>query len=205
MLTKLLPTLGRAIQVSLVLTVLIAILIKLKYTDKPRRDLPHLVTFPFRYNISADPDTVPWDPSFGDYNVLLETHTHTYFSDGSMSPEQVVEWALAYGYTAVVVTDHNTIRGGLRAKKYALDKGYNETILVIPGVEYTCCRVHMNLIGINETIQPSVAWPTDMEIENAIKRTHELGGIALLNHWAWSHVVGMSQLISVTDSRGRVR
>jgi predicted metal-dependent phosphoesterase TrpH len=55
-----------------------------------------------------------------------------------MSPEQVVEWAIAYGYTAVAVTDHNTVAGGLRAKKYADDKGYsNSTIIVIPSVEYT--------------------------------------------------------------------
>jgi hypothetical protein len=165
----------------------------LKYVNKPRGDRPDLVTFPFRYNISADNDTVPWDTDFGPYNVLLETHTHTTYSDGSMNPGQVVEWALAYGYTALVVSDHNTIVGGLEAKKYADDKGYsNGTIVVIPGVEYTCCRVHMNLIGINETIRPSGAWPTDEELQKAIKRTHELGGIAVLNHWAWSHVTGLT-------------
>jgi predicted metal-dependent phosphoesterase TrpH len=55
-----------------------------------------------------------------------------------MSPEQVVEWAIAYGYTALAVSDHNTIEGGLRAKEYAIEKGYeNGTIVVIPSVEYT--------------------------------------------------------------------
>ena len=137
-LMKLLPTLGRALQLTLILIVLIAILIKLKYTNKPPRDLPWRATFPFRYNISADPDTVPWDQDFGPYNVLLEMHSHTYFSDGSMSPEQLVEWAIAYGFTAVVVSDHNDIRGGLRAKQYAEENGYDKnTMLVIPAVEYT--------------------------------------------------------------------
>jgi hypothetical protein len=50
----------------------------------------------------------------------------------------------------------------------------------------------MNLIGINETISPSKAFPTDEELQKAIARTHELGGIAVLNHWAWSHVTGPS-------------
>jgi PHP domain len=113
-------------------------LIKLKYVDKPPRDLPTTVTFPFRYNISADPDTVPWDPDFGPYNVLLEIHSHTYFSDGSMSPDQLVEWAIAYGFSAIVVSDHNTLWGGLQAKQYTEEKGYsNNTILVIPAIEYT--------------------------------------------------------------------
>ena len=125
-------------QLTVILVVLIAVLIRLKYANKPRGDLPDTVIFPFRYNLSADPDTVPWDTKFGEYNVLLEMHSHTYFSDGAMSPEQMVEWALAYGFSAIAVTDHNTIAGGLRAKAYAEHKGYNEsTILVIPGVEYT--------------------------------------------------------------------
>lgn len=57
-------------------------------------------------------------------------------------------------------------------------------------VDCRCCRIHMNLIGINETIAPSNAWPTDDELIQAITRTHELGGIAVLNHWAWSHFTG---------------
>lgn len=125
-------------QLTFILVVLIAVLIKLKYVNKPRGDLPDQVIFPFRYNLSADPDTVPWDTKFGEYNVLLEMHSHTYFSDGAMSPEQMVEWAIAYGFSAIAVTDHNTIAGGLAAKRYAESNGYNEsTIVVIPGVEYT--------------------------------------------------------------------
>ena len=125
----------------------------MKYVDKPSSDLTKAVQFPFRYNATSDPDTVPWDRNFGPYNVLLEMHSHTVFSDGSMSPEQIVEWAIAYGYTAIAVTDHNNIEGGLRAKAYAEDKGYNEsTILVIPGVEYTYlslvkARVTVDVVG----------------------------------------------------------
>jgi len=140
-------------------------------------------------------------------------HSHTYFSDGAMSPEQLVEWAIAYGFTAVVVSDHNNINGGLVAKQYAEHKGYNEsTMLVIPAVEYTyftprskgnyrCCRVHMNLIGINETIAPSTAFPTDEELQRAINRTHELGGIAVLNHWAWSHFAGYPPMTKIDPHR----
>jgi len=54
----------------------------------------------------------------------------------------------------------------------------------------------MNLIGINETIAPSKAFPSDDELKAAINRTHELGGIAVLNHWAWSHVTGSSCYLS---------
>jgi hypothetical protein len=143
----LLPTLGRALQLTAILTLLIALLIKLKYANKPPRDFPTRATFDFRYNLTADADTVPWDPDFGPYNVLLEMHSHTYYSDGSMSAEQMVEWAIAYGFTALVVSDHNTIAGGLMAREYARKKGYDkDTILVIPGLEYTYVLTRLVLI-----------------------------------------------------------
>jgi hypothetical protein len=63
----------------------------------------------------------------------------------------------------------------------------------------------MNLVGINETIAPSNAWPTDEDLQRAINRTHELGGIAVLNHWAWSHVTGFFPSYNSYINRGRLR
>ena len=63
----------------------------------------------------------------------------------------------------------------------------------------------MNLIGINETIAPSTAFPTDEELQQAINRTHELGGIAVLNHWAWSHFTGYLPIIKPNRHRNAVR
>lgn len=81
--------------------------------------------------------------------LIAEFHTHTNYSDGSMSPEQVVDWAIAYGFHVLFVTDHNNLEGGLKAQEYALNHRRNE-ILVIPGIEYTCCRIHMNLVGLSK-------------------------------------------------------
>jgi len=44
----------------------------------------------------------------------------------------------------------------------------------------------MNLININQTI-PSVAWPTNEEIQAVINKTHELGGLVSINHIPWSY------------------
>jgi hypothetical protein len=73
--------------------------------------------------------------------------------------------------------------------------GWSIRILPKETAHHSCCRVHMNLVGINETIAPSNAWPSDEELQRAINRTHELGGIAVLNHWAWSHFTGSFRLI----------
>ncbi|ODV91143.1 hypothetical protein CANCADRAFT_15987, partial [Tortispora caseinolytica NRRL Y-17796] len=124
-----------------------------------------------------------WDEHF-QYNLLFDSHVHTTVSDGSLSPEQALNWAMAYGFQAIAITDHNDISGGLLAEEISINKSL--PILVIPGMEFTCCRIHMNLIGINETIAPSSSWPSDEELQDVIRRTHELGGFVVVNHRAWS-------------------
>ena len=50
----------------------------------------------------------------------------------------------------------------------------------------------MNLVGINETIDFAIKkWPTDDELRQTIARTHELGGLAIINHIPWSNTTGM--------------
>ncbi|KAF9294844.1 hypothetical protein BGZ74_011073 [Mortierella antarctica] len=130
----------------------------------------------------------PMNSSFGnEYDVLLDGHSHTTYSDGRMTPETLIKWHIANGYNAVIVTDHNNIKGGLVAQKIAKEK-YADQITVIPGMELTCCRLHMNLIGINETIDIAITkWPTDDQLRATIKRTHDLGGLAIINHIPWSN------------------
>lgn len=49
----------------------------------------------------------------------------------------------------------------------------------------------MNLIGINETIDIAITkWPTDDQLRATIQRTHELGGLAIINHIPWSNTTG---------------
>ncbi|KAL7749663.1 hypothetical protein RI367_004891 [Sorochytrium milnesiophthora] len=131
----------------------------------------------------------PFNASFGSYNVILDAHSHTTVSDGRMTPETLLDYAIAQGYNALVVSDHNTIEGGLEAERIAKSKFPDGRLVVIPAVEYTCCRIHMNLIGINETIAPPRPYPTDDEMRAAIARTHQLGGIAIVNHIPWSNTL----------------
>ncbi|KAG0366119.1 Polymerase/histidinol phosphatase-like protein [Gamsiella multidivaricata] len=130
----------------------------------------------------------PWNETFGDqWDVLLDGHSHSRYSDGRMGSETLLKWHIANGYNALVVSDHNTVAGGLAAQKIALEK-YADKITVIPAMELTCCRLHMNLIGINETIDYAITkWPTDDQLRATIARAHELGGLAIINHIPWSN------------------
>ena len=42
---------------------------------------------------------------------------------------------IANGYNAIIVSDHNTIKGGLDAKEIAEEK-YNDSIIIVPAIEY---------------------------------------------------------------------
>lgn len=61
----------------------------------------------------------------------IDLHTHTVFSDGSMTPEELVRLAAERGLRAVAVTDHDTV-GGI-ARETAAGKEYG--VETVPGVE----------------------------------------------------------------------
>lgn len=63
--------------------------------------------------------------------LLLDLHVHTNCSDGTFSPEEVVELATKKSILALAITDHDTTIGAVRAIEAA--KGAD--IEVIPGVE----------------------------------------------------------------------
>jgi predicted metal-dependent phosphoesterase TrpH len=62
---------------------------------------------------------------------LIDLHTHSTASDGSMSPRELVRHAKEKGLLAVALTDHDTVDG----VEEALDEGTKVGIEVIAGVE----------------------------------------------------------------------
>ncbi|MFQ5862333.1 MAG: transcription antitermination factor NusB [Candidatus Brocadiales bacterium] len=60
-----------------------------------------------------------------------DLHIHTICSDGTFSPEEVVEEAARIGLKTVAITDHDTIEGVRPAYREGLQRGVH----VIPGVE----------------------------------------------------------------------
>ena len=84
---------------------------------------------------------------------MIDLHTHTTFSDGSLTPTQLVEEAAAMGLSAVAVTDHDTVDG----LPEALAAGERLGIEVIPGVEINLehDRVTMDMLGYFLAGRPS--------------------------------------------------
>jgi predicted metal-dependent phosphoesterase TrpH len=77
---------------------------------------------------------------------LIDLHTHTCASDGSYTPEELVDYAKQKGAAAIAVTDHDTVDGLARAVAHGQEIGQR----VIPGIEITTrlddCEIH--LVGL---------------------------------------------------------
>ena len=66
-------------------------------------------------------------------------HTHSNKSDGSFSPTELVDYAVAKGLRAVALTDHDTIDGLEEAVFHteALRQAGKSSIEVVPGIEFS--------------------------------------------------------------------
>lgn len=61
---------------------------------------------------------------------MIDLHSHTTYSDGTLTPAALVQEALAAGLKALAITDHDTLAGWDEALAAA-----GEALLIVPGVE----------------------------------------------------------------------
>ncbi|QOX63980.1 PHP domain-containing protein [Anoxybacterium hadale] len=77
---------------------------------------------------------------------MIDLHLHTYYSDGTMSPEALVLLAKENGVRTIAITDHDGM-GGL---KEGIDAGKRHGIHVIHGVELSTEddeKIYMHILG----------------------------------------------------------
>ncbi|MCK5197352.1 MAG: PHP domain-containing protein [Spirochaetales bacterium] len=62
---------------------------------------------------------------------MIDLHTHSYFSDGTLSPTELIEQAESLSMKAISITDHDTTSGLKEGAAAAKDKN----VKFIPGIE----------------------------------------------------------------------
>src|SRR5258708_4274014 len=65
--------------------------------------------------------------------MFVDLHLHTFFSDGTYSPEEMVAQGQRHGLSALALTDHDTVEGCVRAGLACEVAG----IEFLPGTELT--------------------------------------------------------------------
>ncbi|GHV12998.1 phosphatase [Spirochaetia bacterium] len=87
---------------------------------------------------------------------MIDLHTHSNASDGSLSPVELIQEAAKRGLSAIALTDHDTINGLEDAAKEAAVRG----IRFIPGIEIEITHMgpgEFHLLGLGIT-RPSPAF-----------------------------------------------
>jgi predicted metal-dependent phosphoesterase TrpH len=95
---------------------------------------------------------------------LIDLHTHTNFSDGTDTPTELVNKALASGITTLAITDHDSISGWDEAIT-ALRPGLS----LVPGAEVSCQTTD----GISVHILGLLFDPNHVELINTLSKTRE--------------------------------
>ena len=104
--------------------------------------------------------------------LKLDLHIHSQYSeDGTGSPKEIIASLRKKGLTGMALTDHNTVKGALKAVKIA-----PKDFIVIPGVEISSKDGHILALNVKETI------PRGLTCEETIEKIIDLGGTPIIPH-----------------------
>ena len=124
----------------------------------------------------------------------INFHCHTNFSDGSMSPDKLIDQAIKNSIRYLSITDHHSINAYKYIKeKKLLDKYKNISFDLITGIEISCllkgCLVHVLGIGIDVNsksllpyIQSESAFGDALQVRSVKNSIKEAGGLSFLAH-----------------------
>ena len=132
------------------------------------------------------------------------THTHTTYSDGDSPPEVVVNWYAERGYDFLFLTDHNAI-----IPDDHLARLQRHGLAIWQGEEVTMAAVHVNGLGVRETIlpkqpgnsarEPEVAESRAERICWAVERIRAQDGVAHVNHPNFLWTLTIDDLLEAGD------
>ena len=104
--------------------------------------------------------------------MKYDLHIHTKYSvhDGILKPKDIIKIAIKRGLSGIAVTDHNTIKGGLKAKEYE-----TEDFKVIVGSEIKTERGEIIGIFLEDEIDSS-------DPQKVVSKIKDQNGIVIIPH-----------------------
>jgi predicted metal-dependent phosphoesterase TrpH len=105
--------------------------------------------------------------------MKLDMHLHSnYSSDGKAPPRDILKQARKNGLAGLCITDHNTIKGNVEARRIASEFG----LTVVGGMEISSTDGHILAYGIRDEV------PRDLSPEETLDKIRSQGGIAVIPH-----------------------
>ncbi|MCF7849528.1 MAG: PHP domain-containing protein [Kiritimatiellales bacterium] len=145
---------------------------------------------------------------------MIDLHTHSYYSDGTDSPDELVALAKLGGLRAVALTDHDSV-GGIAE---FLAAGENSALETVPGIELSaeCESGTMHILGyyfdytcstLLEKLERVRQGREDRNYE-ILKRLNKLGFTMMwsdVEQQAGEDVVGRPHFAAALVERGHVK
>lgn len=104
--------------------------------------------------------------------MKYDLHIHSSYSNDSFtSPSKIIQYAKKRGLTGIAITDHNTIRGAVTAKKRNLDKNLE----IIIGAEIKTNYGDVIGLFLNHEISGNL-------FDSVIDQISSQGGVSILAH-----------------------
>ena len=108
---------------------------------------------------------------------IFDSHMHTkYSNDSSSDPYKLMKVAKKVGLTSIAITDHNSVKGAIEAKKYEKEFG----IEVIVGVERHTSIGDVIGLFVDENIKSK-------NYHDVVQEIKDMGGLTVLPHPYRSH------------------
>lgn len=109
---------------------------------------------------------------------LIDLHTHSMASDGSMSPAELVRHAHEKGLSALALTDHDTVDG----VHEALEEGERLGVEVVPGIEISVdYKPEMHILGYFPKLYAYNSIRKELEVIRQGREARNLKIISRLN------------------------
>jgi len=120
--------------------------------------------------------------------VGLDLHTHSIYSDGALSPEEIVDTAIDLGLSAISITDHDNILAfdyaRAQAAKRADERG-TPVIEVVPGIEINTIheKYEVHVLGYffdhtNQDLLDMIAYQQHARVQQITQIVENLNKIA---------------------------
>jgi len=104
--------------------------------------------------------------------LKLDLHIHSKYSEDAIgSPKEIIKSVKKKGLDGIAITDHNSIKGGLKGLKDA-PKGF----IVIPGIEISSSDGHIIALNVKEDIKKN------LNIQETVEEIINIGGIPVVPH-----------------------
>ncbi|MEG0296280.1 MAG: PHP domain-containing protein [Clostridium sp.] len=107
----------------------------------------------------------------GDYMKYADLHVHSCLSDGTMTPEEIIQEAEEKGIKCISITDHDTI-----SSQY-VTKIYNGNLMIIPGIEFSTeyNDLELHILGYFIDIENKALKDAVKQLnKNRLKRVEEI-------------------------------